>query len=62
MQGLLLTVESRIEGCEGGECGGKRLWRKVRQPWKQGDTAESHIGDGAITITSLHRPALAAKQ
>ena len=23
------------------ERGGKCLWRKARQPWKQGDTAES---------------------
>jgi hypothetical protein len=40
-------------GCEGGDCGGKCLWRKVRQPWKQGDTAEWRIGGGAITISSL---------
>ena len=32
---------------------GKCLWRKARQPWKQGDTAESWVGDGAITIASL---------
>ena len=35
------------------ETGGKCLWRKVRQPWKQGDIAESHIEGGAITIASL---------
>ena len=31
-QGLLLTVERRIEGRggEGGDCGGKRLWRKAK--------------------------------
>ena len=40
-------------GCEGGDCGGKCLWRKVRQPWKQGNIAESHIEGGAITIASL---------
>ena len=34
-------------------CGGKCLWRKAEQPWKQGDTAESHVGGGAITIDSL---------
>ena len=28
-------------------------WRKAGQPWKQGDTAKSHVGDGAITIASL---------
>ena len=52
--GLLLTVERRIgsRGCEGGDCGGKCLWRKARQPWKQGDTAESHVGGGVITILS----------
>ena len=32
---------------------GKCLWRKVRQPWKQGDTAESCVGGGAITIASV---------
>ena len=31
----------------------KCLWRKVRQPWNQGDAAESHVGSGAITIASL---------
>ena len=31
-------------GCEGGDRGGKCRWRKARQPWKQGDTAESHMG------------------
>lgn len=46
--GLLLTEErhrdterhrdkSFTEGCEGGDCGGKSLWRKARQPWKGGD-------------------------
>ena len=34
-------------------CGGKCLWRKAGQPWKQGDTAESYVGGGAITIASL---------
>ena len=54
-QRLLLTVERQIEGRggEGGDCGGKCLWRKARQPWKQGDTAESCIGGGAITTASL---------
>ena len=32
---------------------GKCLWRKAGQPWKQGDTAESRIGGGAITTASL---------
>jgi len=39
------------------ETGGKCLWRKARQPWEQGDTAESHVGDGSITIGSLSPPA-----
>ena len=41
---------------------GKCLWRKARQPWKQGDTPESHVEDGAITMASLHMPASAAEQ
>ena len=40
-------------GCERGDCGGKCLWRKAWQPWKQGDTAESCVGGGAITIASV---------
>ena len=43
--------------CKGGDCGGKYLWRrKARQPWKQGDTSESHVVGGAITIASLPPP------
>ena len=39
------------------------VWRKPRQPWKQGDTAESRIWDGAITIASLSPHArMAAEQ
>ena len=38
---------------KGGDCGGTCLWGKAGQPWKQGDTAESCIGCGAITIASL---------
>ena len=40
-------------GCEEGDCGGKCMWRKVGQPRKQGDTAESCIGGGTISIASL---------
>ena len=29
------------------------LWRKARQPWKKGDTAESCRGGEAITIASF---------
>ena len=36
-----------------GDCGGKCLWKKVGQSWKQGDTAELCVGAGAITIASL---------
>ena len=36
-----------------GDSGEKCLWRKAGQPWKQGDTAESRVGGGAITIASL---------
>ena len=32
----------------GNACGGNG-----RKAWKQGDTAESHVGGGAITIASL---------
>ena len=35
------------------ETGGKCLWRKARQSWKQGDAAESRVGSGAISIASL---------
>ena len=50
-------------GCEGGDRGGKCLWRKAGQPWEQGDAAESHVARGAITIAlSPHMPALAAEQ
>ena len=42
-----------LRGCEEGDCGGKCRWKKARQPWKQGDTAELHVAGGAITIASL---------
>ena len=41
------------KGCEGGDCGGKCLWRKARQPWKQGDTVGAHVEGGVIIIASL---------
>ena len=62
-QGLLLTVERRIQGMWG-----RRLWWEMPveespAPWKQGDTAESRVGRGAITVASLpHMPASAAEQ
>ena len=42
-----------LRGCEGGDHGGRCQWRKARQPWKQGNTAESHVRCGVITIASL---------
>ena len=36
-----------------GDCGGKSLWWKTKQPWKHGNTAESCVGGGAITTASL---------
>ena len=39
------------------------VWRKPRQPWKQGNTAESCRVGGAMTIASLSpHPALSAEQ
>ena len=43
MSGLLLIADG-LRGCEGGDCGGRWLWRRAGQPWKQGDTAESCVG------------------
>ena len=39
---------AREEIVVGNACGGNG-----RKAWKQGDTAESHVGGGAITIASL---------
>ena len=50
-----MTAENGLRGGKGGDCGGKYLWRKAGQPWKQGDPAESHIEGGAVTIAS-HSP------
>ena len=52
-RGLLLTAERLIEGMWG-----RRSWwempvKESLQPWKQGNTAESDIRGGAITIASL---------
>ena len=51
--GAAVDCRELLRGGEGGDCDGKCLWRKARQPWKQGDTAESHVGGGAITIAFL---------
>ena len=42
------TDRGDVRGYSGGEC----LWRKAGQPWKQGDTAESRVEGGTITIAS----------
>jgi len=50
--GKLLEKEFRIKMIKNLE----KKWRKAGQPWKQGNTAESWVGGGAITITSLSPP------
>ena len=52
-EGCCCLQRDGLRGCEGGDCGGKCLWRKAGQPWKQGDTAEPRIEGEAITIASL---------
>ena len=52
-EGRCWLQRDRWRGCEGGDCGGKCLWKKAGQPWKQGNSAELCIGSGAITIASL---------
>ena len=52
-EGCCWLWRDRPRGCEGGDCGGKCLWRKASQPWKQGDTAKSHVWGEAIPIASL---------
>ena len=52
-EGSCWLQRDALRGCEGGDCGGKYLWRKAGKPWKQGNTANSHVGGGAITIASL---------
>ena len=42
-----------LRGPEGGDYSEKCLWRKARQTWRQGDSAESHTVGGAICIGSL---------
>ena len=48
-----VDCRKRDQGDVREETGGKYLWRKARKPWKQGDTAESCVGGGAITTVSL---------
>ena len=51
-RGLQLTSERRME-----RRWGRKLWWEMpveaRQPWEQGNTAESCIAGGAVTIASL---------
>ena len=51
-EGCCWLQRHRLRGGQGGDCGGKCLWR-AGQLWKQDAAAESHIGGGAITIASL---------
>ena len=44
MRAAVGCEETGSRGYEGGDYGGKCLWRKARQPWKQGNTAESCVG------------------
>ena len=43
-KGYCCLRRDRMRGCEGGNHGGTCLWKKARQPWKQGNIAESCIG------------------
>ena len=52
-EGCCCLWRDGLKECERGDFGGKCLRRKVRQPWKQDDTAESCVGGGVITIASL---------
>ena len=51
-EGCYWVQRDGSRGCEGGDCDGKCQWRKARQPWKQGNTAESRVGGRAITTAS----------
>ena len=42
-----------LMGPEGEGQGGEMPVEKPQAPWKQGDTAESNLVGGTITITSL---------
>ena len=51
-----------LRGREGEDHCGKCLWKKAGQPWRQGDSAESHAVGGVIAVGSLPMPAPAADQ
>ena len=60
---MRVAVDCRETGPEGGDCGGKRLWRKAGRPWEPGSTAESRVGMGPSPWPlSPHPPASAAEQ
>ena len=42
-EGCCLLWRDGERGCEGGNCARIRLWRKARQPRKQGNITESHV-------------------
>ena len=52
-RGLPLPVRRPHEGHEEGDHCGKCLWRKSWPPRRQGDSAESHAGVGAVPVASL---------
>ena len=52
-EGCCWLLRDGLRGYKGGDCGYKCLWRKVGQPWKKGDTAESQLRGKAITRASL---------
>ena len=52
-EGCCWPWKDGLRGCEGWDPHGKCQWRKARQPWKQGDTAESHVVGRAIPIAAL---------
>ena len=52
-EGCCCLWRDGLRACAGGGCGGKCLWRKARQPWKQDITTESRVEGGVITIASL---------
>lgn len=54
-QDLLLIAGDGPRAHEGRDHGGKCLWRKTRQPQRQGDTAESHAESGAIIASLSHQ-------
>ena len=48
-----MTAGRQPKGQEEGDSSGECLWRKARQPWRQGVTTESCAECRAITVASL---------